>query len=113
MYTDPAHTRAMSQADLDAVLGKHAALRAELTASGELVGGAGLALPDETTVLRLGPGGVATTGGPLADDAPVHVTAYYEIECATRERAGEIAGRLLDDHVVAVELRRIHNSTDA
>jgi hypothetical protein len=113
MYTDPAHTLAMTQADLDRVLDKHAALRDELTASGELVGGAGLAVPDETTVLRLGPSGIESADGPLAADAEIHVSAYYEIECASRERASQIAGRLLDDHVVAVELRRIHDTADA
>jgi hypothetical protein len=110
MYTNPAHTLAMTPAELDVVLGKHAALREELTASGELIGGAGLDLPDSTTVLRLGASGIESTDGPLAADAAIHVSAYYEIECASRERASEIAGRLLDDHVVAVELRRIHDT---
>ena len=35
---------------------------------------------------------------------------YYEIETETEERALEIAGRILDDHVTAVELRAIHDS---
>lgn len=41
MYADPAHTQAMSKSAVDVVLRKHEALREELTASGELTGGAG------------------------------------------------------------------------
>jgi hypothetical protein len=113
MYAVPAETEAMSDAELAVVAAKHEKIRTELTASGELVGGSGLALPEETTVLRLRPDGSAVaTGGPLAADAVEHLTAYYEIECETVERAREIAARLLDDHVTTVELRRIHDAVD-
>jgi hypothetical protein len=113
MYAVPADTMAMTDAALAVVVRKHEAIREELTASGELVGGSGLALPEETTVLRLGPDGSAiATGGPLAADATEHLTAYYEIDCETVERAREIAARLLDDHVTTVELRRIHDAVD-
>jgi hypothetical protein len=110
MYADPAHTRAMSEAALDVVARKHEGLREELTGSGELVGGAGLALPDETTVLRLGHDGVVAGQGPLVAETIEHLTAYYEIDCASADRAREIAARMLDDHVTAVELRRIHDT---
>jgi hypothetical protein len=113
MYAVPAHTEAMSDADLAVVAAKHEAIRKELTASGELVGGSGLALPPETIVLRLaGDGPAVATAGPLAAGAVEHLTAYYEIDCDTPERAREIAARLLDDHVTTVELRRIHDAVD-
>jgi hypothetical protein len=110
MFADPAHTRAMSESALDVVARKHATLREELTESGELLGGSGLALPDETTVLRLGSSGVVTMQGPVVADAVEHLTAYYEIECDSVGRAQEIAARVLDDHVTAVELRRLHDT---
>ena len=113
MYAVPAHTEAMSDADVAVVAAKHEVIRKELTASGELVGGSGLALPDETTLLRLDQdGSPVATGGPLAADAVEHLTAYYEIDCDTVERARAIAARLLDDHVTKVELRRIHDAVD-
>jgi hypothetical protein len=40
--------------ELDGIARKHEKVRDELTAAGELAGGAGLVLPDETLVLRLG-----------------------------------------------------------
>ena len=101
MYADPAHTVAMTSEQLEEVKRKHEALGEEL---GErLVGGAGLALPHETVLVR--PGRV--TAGPIAD-AVEHLTAYYEIE-TTPEHAREIAARILDHHVTSVEVRFIHD----
>jgi hypothetical protein len=110
MYADPAHTRAMTPEAVGVVKRKHEALVAEMQRNGELAGGAGLALPDETLALRLGGDAVR---GPLHDDRTEHLTAYYEVECATEDRAREIAGRTLDDHVTAVEVRRIHDTAES
>src|SRR5687768_6658316 len=66
MYAAPRHTRAMSESELDVIARKHAKLRDELTASSELAGGAGLVLPDETTVLRLGVDEPDVQDGPLS-----------------------------------------------
>jgi hypothetical protein len=107
MYADPAETRAMSAADLDAVMRKHEALRTELTESGELLNVAGLAFPEDTRTLRLQDGGAAD--GPLID-AKEHLTAYYVVDCKDRDRALSIAEHLLDSHVTAVEVREIHDS---
>ncbi len=108
MYSDPAQTKAMSAAERGAMACKHQALRTELTASGELLNGAGLAYPEDTTTLRLRDG-VAVTDGPFADAAE-HLTAYYLIECETPDRALSIAEGILDFHVTAVEVRQVHDS---
>jgi hypothetical protein len=100
----------MSESELDVIARKHAKLRDELTASGELAGGAGLVLPDETTVLG--------TDEPLAGEGPLsgrgddeeHLTAYYEVDCQTLDRAKEIGAHVLDHHVTSVEIRRIHDT---
>jgi hypothetical protein len=109
MYSNPAETKAMSASDLDVVLRKHEALRAELTDSGELLNGAGLAFPEDTTNLRLRDGLPVALDGPLRA-AEEHMTAYYVFDCADRDRALAIAERLLDSHVTAVEVRDIHDS---
>jgi hypothetical protein len=109
MYADPARTKAMTDEEVQVVLRKHTALGDEMLAADELVGGCGLALPEETRTLRLGSAGVDVSTGPLTDETE-QLTAYYEIECATEERALEIAGRVLDDHVTAVELRAVHDT---
>jgi hypothetical protein len=66
VYAYPAHTEAMLASALEVGGRKHDTLREQLAKSGELVGGAGLALPHETTALRLGSDGVAAEEGPLA-----------------------------------------------
>jgi hypothetical protein len=111
MYADPAYTEAMSKEAVETVLRKHAALREEMLERGELIGGAGLNLPKETTWLRLQGDETVVGNGPLISDSVDQLTAYYELECETLERAQEIAARVLDDHVVAVELRGIHNQS--
>jgi hypothetical protein len=109
MYADPDHSRAMSREELDVVARKHEEIRDDLTRSGELLNGAGLVFPDETTLLRLADDAVVAQPGPLKEGTE-HLTAYYVIDCVTAERARSIAERMLDDHVTAVELRRIHDS---
>ena len=101
MYADPAHTLAMSDAQVAEVKAKHEAIGKEL--GPRLVGGAGLGLPQDTTVVRTG--GVAA--GPLAK-ADEHLTAYYEVETSL-EHAHEIAARIIDHHVTSVEVRHIHD----
>ena len=112
MYAAPSHTRGMSESELDVLARKHAKLRDELTASDELTGGAGLVLPDETTVLRLGRD--EAVAGPLSgrDDDEEHLTAYYEVDCGTLDRAKESGAYVLDHHVTSVEIRRIHDSAE-
>lgn len=104
----------MTESELDVIARKHAKLRDELTASGELAGGAGLVLPDETTVLRLGPGKPLAGAGPLSgrSDDDEHLTAYYEVDCETLDRAKEIGASVLDHHVTSVEIRRIHETAE-
>ena len=102
MYADPTHTVAMTDAQLAEVKRKHEALGEEL--GPRLVGGAGLALPHETTLVRAS----GVTSGPIAGDVVEHLTAYYEVE-TTLEHAREIAARILDHHVTSVEVRFIHD----
>ncbi|MGW4564125.1 YciI family protein [Streptomyces sp. NPDC004561] len=109
MYADPAATEAMTAEQRAEVFRRHEALHADLAGTGELLNGAGLALPRDTGTLRWRPDGPATAAeGPLGA-AAVHLTAYYVVDCATPERAREIAGRVLDFHVVAVEVRPVHD----
>jgi hypothetical protein len=108
MYADSGRTKAITAEERAEIAGKHDALGAELIASGELQNGAGLVYPEETTTLRWGRPAVA---GPLAMGAE-QFTAYYVLECDTADRANEIAARLLDFHVTAVEVRAVHDWFD-
>jgi hypothetical protein len=109
MYSDPNDAKTLPAADLDVVLRKHEVLRTELTESGELLNGAGLAHPETTKTIRMREGVPAAVDGPFAE-AEVHLTAYYVIDCETVERAHSIAEGILDFHVTAVEVRQVHDS---
>ena len=41
-----------------------------------------------------------------------HLTAYYEVDCETLDRAKEIGAYVLDHHVTSVEIRRIHDTAE-
>jgi len=110
MYADPATTASMTPTERTDVFTRHEALHKDLKATGELLNGAGLTYPDDTTTLRWKPDAApATTNGPFAAAAVEHLTAYYVVECENAERAQEIAARVVDFHVVAVEVRPIHD----
>ncbi|MCZ0987901.1 YciI family protein [Streptomyces diastatochromogenes] len=108
MYADPAATEAMTAEQRAEVFQRHEALHEDLADTGEILNGAGLAYPRDTATLRWAGQGSVAADGPLTDAAE-QVTAYYVIECATPERAREIAERVLDFHVVAVEVRPVHD----
>lgn len=107
MYADPVATQAMSASDRDTVASKHQEVRAALVSSKELLGGAGLDYPWTTTTLRWNEGKPVSTGGALTDGIE-QLTAYYLVECVSLDRASVIAQGLLDFHVTAVEVRRVH-----
>ncbi|MFF7209738.1 YciI family protein [Streptomyces sp. NPDC008238] len=111
MYADPAATEAMTAEERAEVFRRHERLHEDLAGTGEMLNGAGLALPRDTTTIRGHGDGArpATTPGPLST-ATEQVTAYYVIDCASPERALEIAGRVVDFHVVAVEVRPVHDA---
>lgn len=108
MYSNPSETRAMSVSNRDAVARKHKALVAEMTASGELLNGAGLAYPEDARTMELEGETAVTRAGPFVP-GDRHMTAYYVIEWEGPDRARALAERVLDFHVTAVEVREVHD----
>ena len=82
------------------------ALMAEITESGELVGGEALADPSQTKSVRARDGVPAITDGPLAE-AKEHFGGYLIVDCESVERAAEIARRWPNAHFAAMEVRPI------
>jgi hypothetical protein len=108
MYADPEATVAMSTEDRADVFRRHEALHQDLASSGEMLNGAGLAYPKDTTTIRWRGDGTATADGPFTGTTE-QLTAYYVIDCSSVERARAIAERVVDFHVVAVEVRLLHD----
>lgn len=97
---------ALSESDRETMLRRHAELMAELTATGEYIGGEGLADPTQTTTVRVRDGGMLTTDGPYLE-AKEHLAGYFLVECATQERATAIAARCPETAYSGVEVRAV------
>jgi hypothetical protein len=78
----------------------------ELTATGEFVTTEGLADPSHTKTIRKTVDGVVATDGPYAEVKEVLVS-YAILDCASHERAMEIAARVVDAIGDTVEVRPI------
>ena len=79
---------------------------AELRASGEFVTSAGLGHPAVSTTVRKADAGVFATDGPFAKLKEV-LASFAVIDCATHERAVDIASRIVDALGEPVEVRPI------
>jgi hypothetical protein len=111
MYTDPDETALLSAEERTAVFRKHESFGSETIASGELTGAAAFEYPAQARTLRPGGGeaGVIAADGPLTGERE-QITGFYILECASLERAEQLASGLVDTHIVAVEVRRIHDA---
>ncbi|TDO45728.1 hypothetical protein EV643_11252 [Kribbella sp. VKM Ac-2527] len=69
-------------------------LMTELSASGEFVTAEALAAPTSSKLYRSTPGGTVKTDGPYAE-AKEHLAGFFLIDCATRQRAEEIAAQFV------------------
>jgi len=69
-----------------------ARLMAELSASGEFVTAEALAAPTSSKLYRSTPRGTVSTDGPYAE-AKEHLAGFFLIDCATQQRAEEIAAQ--------------------
>lgn len=94
MYSDPAATEAMSAPDRADVSRRHEAFHQDLAGTGEILNGAGLAYPQDTTTIRWRADESAPADGPFIEAAE-QLTAYYVVDCASPERARAIAERVL------------------
>lgn len=108
MYSNPGETRAMATSDRDVIARKHRELVPEMTASRELLNGAGLAYPEDARAMELEGETAVTRAGPFVP-GDRHMTAYYVIECEGPDRASALGERVLDFHVTAVEVREVHD----
>lgn len=94
----------MSQAELDGMERQFEDLLTELTETGELVSGAALGEPRNVKTIRVRGGSTIVTDGPFAETKE-QLAGFFVIDCATVERAVEIAARFPDARFSPVELR--------
>ncbi|WP_449385508.1 YciI family protein [Cellulomonas soli] len=98
-----AEGRAMSAAEHAERGAAFETLMAEIGESGELVTALALAAPGASTVYRWADGGPVAAPGPYTQ-VEEQLAGFFLVDCATRERAAEIAGRIAHPGDV-IELR--------
>lgn len=110
IYNRPGFVDELSERERTELFGEVGAIMKELTESGELVGGAALADPSNTRTVRVRDGVPAVTDGPFLESKE-QFAGYITVDCATPERAAEIAARWPDARYWAMEVRPLINES--
>jgi hypothetical protein len=107
IHNNPALVETLPPAELEAMMDAHVPFQAALRETGELVGFAALADPSQARVVRTPAGGApVVTDGPYLE-AKEHLAGFYVVDCATPERAAEIAGMMPEAAYGGVEVRAV------
>jgi len=107
---NPEIFESLSEDERQAVLAAHDAFQAPLRESGELVGFAALADPSNSTTVTVRDGVPAVTDGPYVE-AKEFLAGFYIVDCETADRANELAARIPDAELTAIEVRPVMEST--
>lgn len=84
----------------------YAGLREDLEASGELIASEALADPSTATRVTVTPTDTVTSDGPFAE-VKEHLAGFFLVDCASRERAVEIAARCPEAMFGLIEVRPV------
>ncbi len=110
IYNNAEFLNALSQDERDRIFGTVDQVMKELEATGELVGGQGLADVSQTKTVKVRGGVPAITDGPYLE-AKEHLAGWLIVETATIERAVEIAQSWPDAQYAAMEVRPIMHTS--
>ncbi len=106
IYQNAEAWKGFSQEDKDVLMHAAGDIVEELTASGELVGGEGLADASQARSTHVRDGVVTVTDGPFLE-AKEALAGYCIVDVATRERAEAIAARWPDARHWGLEIRAL------
>jgi hypothetical protein len=106
IYNNPDNIEALSEEERSAAMSGVVSIMAELSASGEMVGGEALAHPSTAKTVRVVDGVPETTDGPYVG-AKEMLAGYLTIESDSVERALQIASRWPDARHGAMEVRAV------
>lgn len=106
MYMNPKIWASLPEEDQNVVFQGHDDFQKIVKESGEFVGTKAIGDPSETVTVRVRGGAASSEDGPYAP-AEEFVCGYYVVDCATKERAVELAGLIPDARYTAVEVRPI------
>jgi hypothetical protein len=110
IYNNREALDALPADELQAVFSDVDRIMGELQASGEWVGGEGLAAPSSAKIVRVRDGVVAATDGPFAESKE-QFAGYLTVDVETEARAVEIAASWPDAKYWAMEVRALMGSS--
>ncbi|GAB2564815.1 YciI family protein [Kribbella endophytica] len=99
---------ALTEAEQQAVFSGHEKFLATVQESGEFHSTVALAEPAKSSVVKVRDGVPAVTDGPFVE-AKEFLAGYYLLDCASRERAEELAAMIPDAGIegLGVEVREV------
>lgn len=106
LHLDPVGFAALTDEQRDTVFAGHEAFQKVITESGEYVETKAVADPGDTVTVRVR-NGVAEAGAGLFNPADAFLCGYYVVDCASKERAVELAALIPDAAYTGVEVRQV------
>ena len=108
MQLNPAAFEALTDAQRTEIMDGHQAFMNTIKASGEMVETHALAEPGQSAVVRVRDGLPVVTDGPYLESKEF-MGGYYIVDCATRDRALELAALIPDAGIegLGIEVRPI------
>jgi hypothetical protein len=103
---NPDFLESLSGPERDSLMADVDKIMAELTETGEFLGGQALAHPSDTKTVRVRDGLPVTIDGPFAE-AKEQLAGYLIVDVETEQRALDIAARWPDARFGAMEVRAI------
>jgi hypothetical protein len=104
IYMNPTTWESLSEDEHDEVFRGHAEFQKTILASGEMISTEALADPSNSAVVRVRDGAPAVTDGPFLESKEFFC-GYYLVDCASKERAIELAAMIPDARFSAMEVR--------
>lgn len=108
MHSNPQIWDALTDQERNEVMSGHGVFMETVKKSGEMISTTALADPSQSAVVRVRGGVQAVTDGPYLE-AKEYLGGYYLVECASRERALELAALIPDARVegLGIEVRPV------
>ncbi|GAA3013714.1 YciI family protein [Kitasatospora sp. NPDC006786] len=106
IHMNPVVWDGLSERERNEVFSGHATFQQNILDSGEMVVTQALADPSGSSTVRVRGGLPAITDGPYLA-AEEFLAGYYLVECASKERAIELAGLIPDARYTGVEVRQV------
>ena len=114
MHMNPEVWDGLSEQAKDEVMSGHGEFIRRIRESGEMISTQALGAPSQSAVVRVKDGMPAITDGPFVE-SKAFLAGYYLVECASLERAYEVAAMIPDAKIdgLGIEVRPVVFFADA